>query len=74
MLSDYLTHPGSQDRSYFDVTEPQEASYSVDALSVTEQEPRVAVAEVGWLLDRALTETLPPSDPISPSVPGESVP
>jgi len=47
MLSDYLTNPRSQDRARIDVTEPQEVSYWVDKLSVTEQELRVAVAEVG---------------------------
>ena len=47
MLSNYLTHPGSQDRARIDITEPQEVSWWVDALSVTEEELRVAVAEVG---------------------------
>ena len=47
MLSDYLTRPGSQDRSRIDITEPQEVSWWVDALSVTEEELRVAVAKVG---------------------------
>ena len=48
MLSDYLTHPGSLDRSrMIDITEPQEVSWWVDALAVTEEELRLAVAEVG---------------------------
>jgi len=51
MLSDYLTRPGIHDRARIDVNEPEEVSYWIEALAVTEKELRVAVAEVGMDVD-----------------------